>query len=122
MPAEYTLNSPSWRVVDNHFQIITGVDITPARGEMRLSMYPNPVTSASTMSFEQLQASNVRVQVFDLQGRLVRTLADEWRAAGTQRFRWDGRANNGSVAGTGIYFARVEAGTWVATQRIVRVR
>src|SRR6185312_9857482 len=98
MPEGYTLNSPTWRVVDNRFQIITGVGDTPARGEMRLSIYPNPVTSASTLSFEQARDSKVRIQVFDLQGRLVRTLADEWRAAGTQRFRWDGRANDGSVA------------------------
>jgi len=122
LPAGYTLNSANWGVVDNHFQSIVGVGPAPGSEALRLTAHPNPFTATSTVSFVQPQAAHVRLQVFDLGGRLVRTLADESHAAGTQRFQWDGRADDGSVAPTGLYFARVEADGRTASQRIVRMR
>jgi len=122
LPTGYTLNSPNWGVVDNHFQSIVGVGPAPGSEALRLSAHPNPFAGTSTVSFVQPQAAHVRLQVFDLGGRLVRTLADEWHAVGTQRFQWDGLDDDGSVVRAGLYFARVEADGRTASQRIVRMR
>ncbi len=122
LPAEYTLNSASWGVVDNRFQSTVGVGPEPEPGALRLSAHPNPSFGTTLVSLEQPQAAHVRLQVFDVGGRLVRTLADDWRSAGVQRFEWDGRTDDGAVAGTGLYFLRVEAAGNTASGRIVRVR
>lgn len=122
LPAGYTLDSPNWGVVDNHFQSLVGVDPAPIRDALRLTAHPNPFTSNSTVSFELRQAGRVRLLVFDVRGRLVRTLADEWRGAQAQHIAWDGRADDGILAPTGLYFARVEAGGSRASQRIALVR
>ena len=122
LPAGYSLNSVNWGVVDNHFHSVVGVDRGPVRDALQFSAYPNPFTSNSTVSFELTQAGPIRLQVFDVGGRLVRTLADEWRAAGSQHVAWDGRADDGRVAPAGLYFARVDAAGRRAGHHIVRVR
>lgn len=121
LPEGYTLNSASWGVVDNHYQTVVGVEPAPGRDALRLATYPNPSMGASTVSFDQPQAAHIRLQVFDVGGRLVSTLANEWRAAGTHHFQWDGRTDQGDDAGTGLYFLRAETGGKAVSARIVRV-
>ena len=122
LPAGYTLNPVNWSVVDNHFQSLVSVDREPVRGGLRLSAHPNPFTTSSIVSLELTQAGPIRLQVFDVGGRLIRTLADEWRVAGLQHVPWDGLTDDGRVAPAGLYFARVDAAGRRAGQRIVRVR
>jgi len=63
-----------------------------------------------------------RLQVFDLQGRLVRTLLDEPRAGGRHEVEWAGRDAAGRPLGTGLYLLRLESGARRAVQRILLVR
>lgn len=51
----------------------------------------------------------VRTQLFDIQGRLVRTLSDGRLPAGDHLLRWDGRVAGGSAAASGVYWLRVQA-------------
>ena len=62
-------------------------------------------------------ATHVRVEVFDVQGRRVRTLVDEWRPVGRHTTMWNDRGS-----GSGLYFVRVRAGGRTATQRLIRMR
>jgi flagellar hook assembly protein FlgD len=55
-------------------------------------------------------ADDVEVAVFDLSGRLVRTLRQGRLEAGTQNIAWDGRDDDGRPAAGGIYFVRLRAG------------
>ena len=65
---------------------------------------------------------HVRLDVFDLSGRLVRTAFDGELPAGTHEMRWDGRSAGGGRAPTGVYFLRATAGRDVAVARTVMVR
>jgi flagellar hook assembly protein FlgD len=65
--------------------------------------------------------ADVKVAVFDVQGRLVRSLDSGHREAGPHRLQWDGKNEHGNAAATGIYFARVEYGSRALISRIVRV-
>jgi hypothetical protein len=62
------------------------------------------------------------VEVFDLQGRRVRTLADGMTAAGPHALRWDGRNESGRPCGSGVYFVRMRAGDRQEKVRAVLVR
>jgi hypothetical protein len=66
----------------------------------------NPAKNTD-LEFTVPSASRASLKVYDLQGRLVRTLFDQDAAAGTFRASWDGRDDGGRVATKGIYFVRL---------------
>ncbi len=63
-----------------------------------------------------------RVEIFDLAGRRVRTLADGALPAGATVLAWDGRTAVGAKAGPGVYFARLTTPTFVRTVRVLATR
>ncbi|MCC6349539.1 MAG: hypothetical protein IT347_08110 [Candidatus Eisenbacteria bacterium] len=62
------------------------------------------------------------VAVFDVMGRLVRRVTDKPLVAGTSEVAWDGRDRSGAVVGSGVYFARLRAGSASQVVRVPLVR
>jgi hypothetical protein len=91
-----------------------GLQLSPAR--------PNPTMSHATLEFTTPQAGDVSVAVFDVSGRLVRTLAAGWMAAGKYETTWDGRDASTLQASAGVYFARIRVGSESRSERVVLVR
>jgi hypothetical protein len=60
------------------------------------------------------------VAVYDKQGRFVRRLACSGAESGLRTFSWDGTDDNRRVAPSGVYFARVQAGDFTATRKMVK--
>ena len=83
---------------------------------------PNPSHGPTRIGFALEQAGVARLQILDLAGRHVRTLADGPCAAGSHAQTWDGRDDAGRAAPAGIYLARLEAGGRVAARRLVLLR
>jgi len=83
---------------------------------------PNPSSASVRLDFVVPSAAHVTLDVLDVQGRLVRRVADERLNAGTHSLRWDGRGARGQASGPGIYFVRLrhEDGR-IATARMVRL-
>lgn len=84
---------------------------------LRVSAFPNPASSAATVRFETLAEGAVAVEVFDVLGRRVATLAEGTMPAGTHAATWDA-----SAAGAGVYVVRVVAAGEQATVRLSVVR
>ena len=73
-----------------------------------LSVAPNPLNPSATASFVTSRAGSVRVDLYDLHGRLVRVLRDEASAsAGYHDVTIDGSDSNGSRLASGIYYVKV---------------
>jgi flagellar hook assembly protein FlgD len=71
-------------------------------------LYGNPMTAGSAVfSFGLAKDDNVEIKVYDVGGRLIKTLADQRFKAGEHRLTWDGLANDGRRVARGVYFARV---------------
>ncbi len=83
---------------------------------------PNPATGAATIHFGLSASGNVRLDLYDLQGRLVRRLVDGPETAGFKRVVWDGRDGRGHSVGSGFYFLRLrtEEQTYTKSIRILR--
>jgi hypothetical protein len=96
---------------------ITPVPGTPPRRYALLSSSPNPFNPSTTLSFELRAASHVSLKVYDTAGRLVATLTDGLMLAGTHRATFDG-----SRLASGIYLARLQAGEFTATQKLVMLK
>ncbi|MEO2006798.1 MAG: FlgD immunoglobulin-like domain containing protein, partial [Candidatus Poribacteria bacterium] len=81
-----------------------------------LPNYPNPFNPETWLPFELDEASRVVVVIYDMQGRLVRTLELGQRVAGYHVSResaayWDGRNELGESVGSGVYFYELRAGS-----------
>ena len=64
----------------------------------------------------------MRLDIYDVSGRLVRTLVDEVRPEGRHTVAWNGRLADGTPVPTGVYFTRITVGTESATEKLVRIR
>ncbi|MEZ5064200.1 MAG: FlgD immunoglobulin-like domain containing protein [bacterium] len=95
--------------------LVTSVD-------SRLRVSPNPFGSETAIRYATAHAGRVRVDLFDVTGRRVRTLLDAWQAAGDVQTSWDGRDSEGAATPAGVYFVRVTAGGDVSTGKLVRTR
>jgi hypothetical protein len=82
----------------------------------------NPFRNDTELSFVLAEAGPVKVDVFDLRGRRVRTLIDETRRAGVHRIGWSGRDSNGAEVASGVYLVRLQSAHEVESTAITRVR
>lgn len=69
--------------------------------------YPNPFNPETRISFSLPEAGRVTLVVYDVLGRTVRQLADGDFAAGRHEVVWDGRDDQGSLVGSGVYLYRL---------------
>jgi hypothetical protein len=83
---------------------------------------PNPFRAGTVVAFDLAGDGRVRLDVFSVDGRRVKTLADAHFAAGSYRIPWDGRDDGGRGVASGIYLVRFRTQTVSASGRIVRLR
>lgn len=100
----------------------TGV---PDDGILRLALSPgapNPFTERTSLMFSLPNSSDVRIEIFDIAGRLVRTLESGVLAAGEHEIVWTGRDDGGAEAASGIYFCRATVEDWTDMRKVVLLR
>ena len=86
---------------------------------LALSVSPNPVPESTTLRFGIAESGAVSLQLFYVQGRLVRTLLDaDTVSAGPHSVAWDGTDNRGASAPSGIYFAHLKTQDQDSVRRI----
>ncbi len=116
-----------WHIDD---VMIDGFDLglsgvaAPAAG-VRLalrSVTGNPFAGSATLAYELPQMDKVAVQVFDLSGRLVRTLVRGEQPAGSYQVTWDGRDGADHPVPAGVYLSRLRAGQEERTAKLILTR
>jgi hypothetical protein len=82
---------------------------------------PNPSRGEMTFSFRLTEPGAVQLDIYDVAGRLVRTVDHRVHPAGASAVTWDGANAQGRKATAGIYFARLRAGQVTMTRQFVRL-
>jgi hypothetical protein len=99
---------------------VTSIDILNTEIPMNYTLsqnYPNPFNPSTTISFTLPSRSFVAFKIFDLLGREVATIVSEALSAGTYTRRW-----NADGLSSGVYFYRLQAGTFIETKKLVLLR
>jgi len=84
--------------------------------------FPNPFNSSTTVVYSIPKTTNVELSMYDICGRLIRSLVRGKASAGTYSVRWDGKDNSGKEVSSGVYLYRLRAGQGKGQGDFVRVR
>jgi hypothetical protein len=101
------------------------VGVLGANAGLALSLLPpspNPAVAPVTIEFTVPAATHASVLVYDVAGRLVRTLSDGPMSPGRHLLRWDRRGEGGAAVGPGVYFCLLKAGRDRVIRRVIVLR
>ena len=112
-PYNFTLVNP----------LVVGPDGSRLPDRFALSQnYPNPFNPATEIRFDLPTRSHVTLSVYNLLGQRVRALLDEERGAGTWTVTWNGTDENGRAVSSGMYFFKMDAGSFTATRKMILLK
>ncbi len=100
---------------------ITEVEDVPAVNALSQN-FPNPFNPTTTIHFGLRMKGHVSIRIFDVAGRLVRTLADEVRDAGPHSVTWNGKNNLGNKVASGVYLYKMNTAEFERTRKMVLLR
>ena len=84
--------------------------------------YPNPMLRTVRIPFDSGTPRRLRLDLFDVTGRLVATLFDGEAAPGPQHVTWNGRNAEGVSASAGLYFYRLSDGNSALTRKLLLIK
>jgi beta-lactamase superfamily II metal-dependent hydrolase len=93
-----------------------GVDVALRGFDLRV--HPNPFTTATTFSFDSPAGGRVRLEVYDIAGRLVTGLSGA--GAGEGAVAWMGTGQDGAMVAPGVYFIRIESPAGALSRKVIK--
>jgi hypothetical protein len=124
-PADIILADSLWYHYQSMYaSLISGVqesDHATAQSSIS-SIAPNPFRTMTTIRFGLAKAGSATVEIYDLNGKLVRFLVGGPHEAGTFSVEWDGRDEFSSPVPAGTYLARLKTKQGMSTQKVMLVR
>lgn len=94
----------------------------PQPGPATLSVFPNPVAGACSITYRAEAAGRVEFGIYDLAGRLVAHFADEPETPGVRSLQWDPASAAGGDLASGIYFLQMHSAQGTSTARFTLLR
>ena len=101
-------------------QTETGVET--AGESLSIRSFPNPFNPETTIEYQLNTSAQVSINIYDIQGQLVKSLGQGYRQAGTYNTKWNGLTESGYQVPSGIYFIRITAGSETLNHRIVMMK
>jgi hypothetical protein len=106
--------------------LTTGVtDLLSSRVPSKFSLsqnYPNPFNPTTRIQFTIVNRQLTIVKVYDVLGREVATLVNEVKQPGTYTVEFSGKGGDGSNLASGVYFYRLQAGSFVETKKLLLLK
>ncbi len=101
---------------------LPGEWFTLPQAKLAARVYPNPFNPSTTISYNLPGDAFVSIVIYDVTGQEVRRLVGETKAAGRYKVRWDGKDQFGRDVSSGVYFARIEAGPFSTSQKMLLLK
>jgi photosystem II stability/assembly factor-like uncharacterized protein len=84
--------------------------------------YPNPFNSSTIIKYDLKEDVQVSIKVYDILGRLVKTLIFDFQNAGFKSINWDGKNDNGQFVASGLYFCKITAGDFKDVKKFILIK
>jgi hypothetical protein len=97
-------------------------DSIPPRTPFLLQNYPNPFNDQTTIPIYLPNDQEISLEIYNILGQRVKTLVKAKLREGYHRIMWDGRSDAGVAVGSGVYFYRLKAGTFVKTRKLILLK
>jgi len=113
-------------ILENFLQESTDVDGTSRDVSIHKytleQNYPNPFNPATSIEYDLPKHGHVRLTIYDVLGRHIRTLVETRQQAGHFQTSWDGKNERNLPVTSGLYFCRMEAGEFVKVIKLALMR
>ena len=120
-PDFWTYNEEDWflddLIVEGHTTAVEKETNTASSFDLKVQNYPNPFNPQTTISYTVPKTANVKLSVFDIQGKEVVTLVNESKTAGSYNVSFDG-----SDFASGVYFYKLQANNQIVTNKMLLVK
>lgn len=87
-----------------------------------LQNYPNPFNPSTTIEYQISQPSNVKINIYDVAGRLVKEIVNEQRNTGNYSIVWNGKDNSGDNVSSGTYFYQIQSGEYLIAKKMILLK
>jgi len=94
----------------------------PKENGITSQSYPNPFNPETNISYTLNTPGNVRIQIYNVTGQLVRNFDMGYQPAGSYSVLWNGRNEQGGSTASGVYLYRIETGPYTLTNRMVLLK
>ena len=84
--------------------------------------YPNPFNPTTSIDYNLPEQSHVRILIYDMLGRQVKTLINKAQAPGYMSINWDATNNLGEPVSAGVYIYTIEAGSFRQTRKMILLK
>lgn len=103
-------------------EILSGVDISSTNvpnSPFLFQNYPNPFNSNTTISYSIKDREHVSLKIYNVAGKLVKTLVNEEKVPGIYTIQWNSESNAGDPVASGVYFYRMVTMNFSQTKKLV---
>jgi len=84
--------------------------------------YPNPFNLKTNITYSLATGGKIKLTIYDLLGKRVKTLVDQYQSQGCKSFDWNGTNDRGNGVASGIYFYRLEAEQFTETKKLLLLK
>ena len=84
--------------------------------------YPNPFNPITTLRYDIPEHSHVNIIIYDMIGREVKTLVNQFQDAGYKSVVWDAKNDFGQPVSGGIYIYKIQAGSYISANKMVLLK
>jgi len=100
-----------------------GTGVVPGVKNELSHAYPNPFNPVTRIAYSVREAGPVSIEVYNVAGRVVRTLLDTEVDAGSRGYvTWDGRSDGGEKCASGVYFYRIAAPGFTESRKMIMLK
>ena len=115
---EFNVVSDSGKFLLNNVSLSTQIDIKPEIFSLHQN-YPNPFNPSTTIAYDLPIASIVNITIYDMMGRKIKTLVNEYEAAGFKYIQWDGRNDKNESVSAGLYVYLLQTEKFMQNKKMI---
>jgi hypothetical protein len=117
------IDAAYWTYIDTVTVSVPDMSNSDMPGNYSLAQnYPNPFNPSTTIDFSIAKAGYVSLKIYDILGNEIKTIVNGFTSAGNHSAEWDGTNSSGTTVGAGLYFYRLQAGTFSESRKMILLK